>query len=283
MWFCPTISLHSGRCPASTSCCVCSTSLSASCFLFRAVQLHCDAEFSAMTRNFRLHACCCSLNLLLLLLEAALVFLDLVFCSVSAQTNFAFSPLICRSKAATWACSRRFLSGRVGDGDGAGVTLFALALPPAAQHFIQSWSLVTLPSLTRQCLLMSPAFPLYQDTGPPSLRRSAEDEHVPAGPLISCLIVSLAGVPAATFAASSYRTWLRASLSDLFPPMQKCCFTSLFINLLMNSWASCHRYRDKDSVCEALDGCCRLLLWLTDQLDPGFKLRSVGRASWWFP
>jgi hypothetical protein len=49
---------------------------------------------------------------------------------------------------------------------------------------------------------------------------------------------SLAGVPADSCAASSFRTYLRASLSNLSPPMRRCCLTSRCLTPSTNAWAA---------------------------------------------
>jgi hypothetical protein len=72
---------------------------------------------------------------LLLPLEVALVALVLVLCTVYSSTNFVFSSLFCLYKTAIQASSHRFSSGRRGDRDGDGISLFMLRLPSVLQFF----------------------------------------------------------------------------------------------------------------------------------------------------
>jgi hypothetical protein len=90
--------------------------------------------------------------------------------------------------------------------------LVSASLPSGVQYFLQSWlSVTTLLGLSWQSLLRWVVFPHYQNTGHPSLQCSAGGGCVPTGTLVAPLIVSLTGVPAATFAAPSLMTWLRVS------------------------------------------------------------------------
>jgi hypothetical protein len=93
-----------------------------------------------MTRSFTLPACRWTSKPLPLLSVVVVVALVLVLLEVSNSTIIAFSSL---SKFSLRAAYRRFSSRRIvkqGDeGDGAGVSLFTLALPPVTQFFLQSW------------------------------------------------------------------------------------------------------------------------------------------------
>jgi hypothetical protein len=100
--------------------------------------------------------------------------------------------------------------------------------------FPESWLASSL-VLRRQSLLICTAFPQYQHTGQQFLRRSAGGARAPVRALVTSR--SLAGGPAAAFAASSFRALLRTSFSDLSPPMRRCCFTSRSLTPSTNAWA----------------------------------------------
>jgi hypothetical protein len=118
-----------------------------------------------------------------------------------------------------------FSSGRRDDG-----VWRLLHASPSSCHTIFSPDLVIDDLLARWL-----AFPDCHHTSHPSLQRLAGGGHILIGTVVTSLIVSLIGVPAAT---SSISAWLRNLLSDLSLAMRRYCFSSWSLTQLINAWAA---------------------------------------------
>jgi hypothetical protein len=133
--------------------------------------------------------------------------------------------------------------------------------------------------LRRQPLLKWPAFPHCQHTIPPVLQLSAGNVRVPVGALVPPR--SLVGSPAAASAASGFRAWLTGPMSDLSPPMTRCCFSYRYLTPTTNACETSFwmETTGKPTRARCANCCCKLLKWLTVQLNSGLESRPVGRCQ----